>query len=227
MKGFIYSSLIMVLLVLVLGKANAKDIDISQLLIPDFVKAQVVSDGMNMNGMDVVIIQFYTLEPFKRIEQFYRKEIKEIKVSELAQWKIISWMENNKLNTVQVAYNELEKAHHGFIALSNLPEMLNRKVELGKGFPSLSKSIFQNDIKAVDLNKTSRTIWLTNSASVVDNINFYKHFYSKKGWIVQQVSIDPSKNSGAMMLGKEGNEINLTVNRINAKSNVVAIIVEK
>lgn len=225
MKGFVYSSLIMVLLVF--GSANAKEIDISKLLIPDFVKAQVVSDGMNMNGMDVVIIQFYTLEPFKKIEQFYRKKIKEIKVSELAEWKIISWMDNKKLNTVQVAYNELEKAHHGFIALSNLPGIINKKVELGKGFPSIAKSTFQNDIKATDLNKISRTIWLINSASVVDNINFYKNYYLKSGWTVQQVSVDVGKSSGAMMLGKRGDEVNLTVSRAEGKSHVVAIVVEK
>ncbi|WP_426360251.1 hypothetical protein ACPUVO_08575 [Pseudocolwellia sp. HL-MZ19] len=162
MKGFICN--VIIFLVLYTGKSHAKGIDINELLVPDFVKAQIVTDNMNMNmnGTDMIIIQFYTLESFEKIEDFYRKSIKEIKISEIGEWKIISWMEDKKLNTVQVAYNKLEKAHHGFIAISNLPEAISQKIVLGKNFPSLKNSVFQNDIKATDLNKKSRTIWLKN-----------------------------------------------------------------
>lgn len=225
MKGFIRH--IIILLVLCSTISYAKNITISQLLVPDFVKAQVVTDNMNMNGTDMIIIQFYTLESFEKIESFYRKSVKEIKISEVGEWKIISWMDKKKLNTVQVAYNPLEKAHHGFIAISNLPIALKENIVLGKKFPSLKNSVFQNDIKANDLNKKSRTIWLTNKNSVKDNINFYKNYYVKQGWKVEQVSFDSTNGNAAMMLGKQGDEVNLTVSRAEGKSNVVAVVVNK
>lgn len=201
----------------------AKTIDVDKLLVPDFAQAQVVSDGMNFNGVDMVIIQFKTDHLFEDIEEYYRSKVDEIKVSTLGHWKVISWLKNKKLNTVQVTFDPLLKVHHGYIALSNLPVALENKVQLGQGFPALRKSTFQNDIKAVDLNKESRTIWLTNRASVFDNITFYKNHYRKHGWKIQQETFNRQKTSAALLLSKQGNEINLTANRINKLTNIVAV----
>lgn len=201
----------------------AKTFDVDKLLIPDFAQAQVVSDGMNFNGMDMVIVQFKTDHSFEDVETYYRDNVDEIKVTAAGQWRVISWLDNKKLNTVQVAFDPLLKIHHGFIALSNLPLSLENKVQLGKGFPALNKSEFQNDIKAVDLNKKSRTVYLTNRSSVFDNINFYKNHYKNKGWKVQQESFNRQRTSGTLLLGKQGDEINLTANRIKKLTNIVAV----
>ena len=202
---------------------KAKSIELDKLLVPKFVQAQIVSDGMNFNGMDVVILQFKTKRSFEDIEKYYHDNVDEIKVSGFGEWKVISWLDKKKLNTVQVAFDPLLKVHHGYIALSNLPMALENKVALGKGFPALQKSKFLNDIKATDLNKDSRTIWLTNTASVFDNINFYKNHYKKKGWKVQYETLNKKDRSAALLLGKRGSEINLTVNRSNKLTNVVAV----
>jgi hypothetical protein len=212
---------------LLAGRCDAKEIEVGQLLVPNFAKAQIVSDGMNVNGVDVVIIQFYTKESFQKIEQYYRKVIKDIKISQISEWKIISWISDKKLNTVQVTYNELEDAHHGFIALSNLPSAVKRTPSIGEGFPALRNSHFQNDIKATDLNKKSRTIILTNKSSVKDNINFYKNHYVNKGWNIKQVFYANDSKSASLMMDKRGDEVNLTVNRNAGKSDVVAVVVRK
>ncbi len=210
-----------------LQPAYAKDIHTNKLLIPDFIKAQIVSDNMNMNGMDLGIIQFYTDKDFSALVDFYRQEVGDIKVSEFAQWKIISWIDNKRLNTVQATYDGLQKKTHGFIALSNLPAILKNKVSLGKNFPSLKGSEIINDIKATDLNKKSRTIWLSNRSTVANNIAFYKKQYRSKGWIVERVSQNPGQ--GAMMMRKGADEFNLTVtiDAILKDTNVIAVIVEK
>lgn len=219
MRGAVFICLFMSLSSL----AKTIELDIDELLVPNFTQAQIVSDGMSFNGMDVIIIQFRTKRSFEDIEQYYRDNVDEIKVSMAGQWKVISWLAHKKLNTVQVTFDPLLKVHHGYIALSNLPVALENKVQLGNGFPALQKSTFQNDIKAVDLNKESRTIWLTNKASVFDNINFYKNHYKKQGWKVQQETFNRQKTSAALLLSKQGNEINLTANRINKLTNIVAV----
>lgn len=208
--------------------ANNKDIDLRQLLIPDFVKAQIVSDGMNMNGMDVIIIQFYSNKPFKALEDFYKKEVGDIKVSSFDQWQIISWLDKKRLNTVQATFDPLGKTTHGFIALSNLPTVINKKVILGKGFPALKRSSFMNDIKTTDLNKKSRTIWLTNGSSLKTNINFYKNHFQHKGWHIDQVSYGTTNKTAAMMMSKNGDEFNLSVVRETEKklTNIIAVLVE-
>jgi len=212
---------------------NANQIDISQdkLPVPDFVKAQVVSDGMNMNGMDMGIIQFQTDKKFAELEKYYRDEVGEIKIGEFEEWKIISWMKKKKLYTVQATYDEMQRKLHGFIAVSNLPSVVNdnKKIDVGRGFPSLGGSEFLNDIKANDLNKKSRTIWLTNRSSVANNIKFYQSQYQNKGWELQQINIDKSGDQGALLMRKGASEFNLTATKtpLMKDVNVVAVIVNK
>jgi len=219
--------ILLINLLVILQPAYSNDIHTNKLLIPDFVKAQVVSDNMEMNGMDLGIMQFYTDRKFADLVSFYRQEVGDIKVSEFAHWKIISWIDNKKLNTVQATYDELQNKTHGFIALSNLPAILKNKIILGKGFPSLKSSEIINDINATDLNKKSRTIWLSNGSTLANNIAFYKKQFRSKGWIVERIS--QSADQGAMMMRKGANEFNLTVTKdaILNDTNVIAVIVEK
>jgi len=213
------------------SNASSNDISMDKLLVPEFVKAQIVSDGMNMNGMDVGIIQFQTDRKFAALEKFYRSEVGDIKIGEFQEWKIISWMKKKKLYTVQATYDELKKTTHGFIAVSNLPSILKsgKEKDIGKGFPSLSGSEFINDIKATDLNKKSRTIWLTNRSSIANNINFYKNRYKSKGWDLEQVNVDESGGKGALLMRKGADELNLTATTVPLMKdvNVIAVIVNK
>jgi len=207
---------------------HANDLDFDELLIPKFVKAQIVTDDMKMNGVDLGIIQFYTDRPFRDLEMYYRQQVGEINVSIAGDWKIISWLsdKNKKLNTVQATYDSFKKVTHGYISLSNLPTYLQnrKKKELGKDFPAVKGSVFLNDIYSTDMNKESRTLILNNSSPVRYNIYFYKNTYERRGWKVDQLSIGKTGLTGAMMLSKRGNELNITANK-DAKTSLTNIVV--
>ncbi|PIP79926.1 MAG: hypothetical protein COW84_08015 [Gammaproteobacteria bacterium CG22_combo_CG10-13_8_21_14_all_40_8] len=209
----------------------ADSIDINKLIVPAFVKAQIVSDSMNMNGMEMGIIQFQTNRSFSDLLKYYQDEIGEVKVGEFENWKVISWIKNQKLNTVQVTYDKLKKITHGFIAVSDLPELVKNKVkvDLGHGFPTLKDSVFINDINATDLNKKSRTIWLSNHSSIKSNLDFYTQQYQHTGWILEQKSMGPHSDNGALMMRKGADELNLslTQNSITKETYLFAVIVEK
>lgn len=208
--------------------AVAEDINSGMLLVPDFVDAQIVSDNMNMNGMELGIVQFKTNRPYSDIYKFYKSEIGNIKESKFESWKIISWIDDKKLIAVQVTVDKLSKTTHGYVSVSDLPAILKKDIKLGKGFPALGKSTIINDITATDLNKKSRTIWLTNHSSVQNNINYYIKHYESNGWTIEQRSIDESGRKSGLMMRKDGNKLNLTANKdpLLNDTNVIAVIVE-
>ena len=209
-------------------RLSATEINLMDFPVPKFVKIQVVSDSMNMNGVTIGTFQFYTEREFSDLEKYYRKEIGDIKLSSYENWKIISWIENKKLSTVQASYDKLKNVWHGFMSISNLPAVYKDKIALGNGFPSLSGSEFINDITAQDLGKDSRTIWLTNGNSVSQNISFYKKHYINRGWILEHSFAKNQSGEGALLMRKGSGQLNLTVSKggLFVDTNVFAVLIK-
>ena len=211
----------------------SSEVDITKLLIPDFAQAQIVSDNMNVNGVNMGVIQFATDKSVEDVEEFYRNEIGEIKASEFEQWKIISWIKRKYLYTVQMTKDDNLDKVHGYISVSPLPYLVKKNklknIELGRGFPKIAGSSVVNDIKAVDLNKHSRTLWITNKSSVESNLKFYKTHYLKKGWLLEHKTYDATRKVGALLMRKGSDEANLVFSNdsLLKVTNVNAVIVEK
>lgn len=211
----------------------AAEIEINGVDIPiaKNMQIQVVADELSFNTLQMGIVQFKTNNSPSSIVKFY-KRAKEIKIAEFDYWEVISWLDDEQLVTVQITYDEMQNLTHGFIGVSDLPTKIksnkSRSVNIGKGFPSLSNSEFINDIKATDLNKISRTIWLSNNRSVLDNLKFYQRHYKSKGWSLDYIDNNPKK-SGGLLMRKGADELNLTaqIDLSTGKTQVITVLVEK
>ncbi|WMS87247.1 hypothetical protein [Pleionea litopenaei] len=213
---------------LLISSVQAVDFNVHEIPVPKFFKVQVVADHMNMNGIDMGVLQFQTKESFSAIESFYKSEVGEIKVSALDTMRVVSWLDDDKLFSVQVNYDDFNRVNHGFITVSNMPQFMNKQVELGKDFPLPSRSTVINDIKAQDLNKNSRTLWINNNSTVKNNIAFYKSHYQREGWRLDHEMIKPDGNSGVLMMSLGANELNLVANINEAMTtDINIVIVEK
>lgn len=200
-----------------------------QIPMPEDSSLVIVSEDMVFNGIPMKSWQLTTTLSKDELIEFYsdawKKSDRQLlsgapgyQIQDEAPWIIISRIENGYLMTVQ-----LNKKSEFGKALLGISKIEAEPVEIGKGFPVPSSTKVVNDILANDDNKKSRTIVAVSDSSVATTIKFYRNFYSGRKWNELTNSIDIENKGGALMFQRGSEEVNITVNRAQNGTNIVAI----
>ena len=198
--------------------------------VPPNSQLTVVSDGMNVNGADVMAYEVSSSLPLSKFIAYYKtiwsKPVtsggvgyQEVKADG---WNIISRLDDGYLITVQVKASG-RRGSTALIAVSNLPKLKTLPV-LGEGFPSLSNTLFVNDIYANDPQGKSRTLMFENSKSVTVNLKYYQGYYQSRGW--KQITRRNNGNHWAVQFQKSNSEVNLTLSQEKKKTVMLAVAIE-
>lgn len=204
-----------------------------------FMRVTVVADAMIYNGLPMRAYEFTASKSVDEVEVFYTELWgKEIKKSQAGPWMVLSHFDGRYLFSVQVEEDNMQRAV-GLLSVSE-PGAVSSKFELGEGFPMPRSSTVVNDISAEDLGKNSRTLVLLNDQSIASNLRFYRRHYERRGWMELgeggqaakkrgggKSSRDDPDGSNALIMSKGGNELNMSFDRVEGRTVVVAVEVDK
>ncbi len=160
-----------------------------------------LGDSMVYNGIPMDIRLFGSRDSAEEVIDYYRgvwpkgneKQPGYSETNALAPWRIITYVKDGYLMTVQVTPAKNSDGSTGYLAMSRMPALDRGPPDLGSGFPKLRGSFVANDIQSDDLMKKGRTIILSNGASVGTNVNFYRDYYLNQGW---QTEMDRAISGG-------------------------------
>lgn len=204
-----------------------------------FMRVTIVANAMVYNGLPMRAYEFTASKGVDKVEAFYtRLWGKELKKSQAGQWTVLSHFDGTYLFSVQVEEDDMQRAV-GLLSVSE-PGAVSAKFKLGEGFPMPPSSTVVNDISAQDLGKNSRTLVLVNDRSMSSNRRFYRRHYEQRGWVELMPSDPKAKKVGgrrsssggpdstnALLMSKGGDELNMNFERVDGRTVVVAVEVDK
>jgi len=144
------------------------------------------------------------------------------------EWQILAHREGDFLITIQLGENPAEAGSLGYVGI--MESFDAAKGPYKTSFPMPSRSSLISEIFANDLGRNSRTVTLFNYASIDHNINFYRNYYLRRGWMELGTEVRDravSADAGALLMSKGSSEMNLMVGREGLRSLVSVVIVEK
>lgn len=201
--------------------------------VPKNERVIIVGNNMSVNGQTMKIMEMTSQRNVTDIIEFYKtkwetpvkKGAPGYIITEANPYLIVSRPEKKFLMTVQVKKNG-RKGSYSLLAMSKIPNK-NAVIILGKGFPKMNTTSVLSDIKSEDINQKGRTLLLENSFSVKSNVNFYRDYYLKRGWVDVTQGKVSSANMAVMIMNKNTDELNLTFNQTKNKTQVVVVEVTK
>ena len=188
-----------------------------------------LSEAMVVNGIPMHIRQFNSKNSVNEVLNFYRnywprgteKKPGYTETDILTPWKIITRVEEGYLMTVQVTENG-DRGSRGLLGMSKLPDLDQDLPKLGESFPKLRGSTVFNDIESKDIGKKGRTIQLSNTYSVESNANFYRDYFTNKGWVVDMDKSLSTGKSYAQRFSNGSRNVIITINKSKNGSVIVA-----
>ena len=201
--------------------------------IPVKERAVIVGNQLSVNGLPMKIMEMTSQSNVNDIVEFYKKAWKEpVKkgvpgyiINQLAPYIIVSRAEKDFLFTIQIKRYP-KKGSYSLLAISKVQDK-KEFIRLGKGFPKMNTTDVVSDIKSQDLYQNGRTLIMNNSFSIQSNINFYRDYYLKRGWNDVTQGQLSGINTAVMIMNKNNDELNLTFNRADSKTHIVAVAVTR
>jgi len=198
--------------------------------VPDWLHATMIADEMLINGLPSRVQHFETNQRISVLLNFYRKQWKKHRTDEHAYketqagpWYIISKFDGQYLYTVQVR-QESSFTCRGYLAVADMKRMKNGKKNLDS-IPQMQGSKIINDVSSFDNGMRGRTLMLTNGYSSKSNSNFYRSYYSSRGWAT---IMDTSHNNGFVLsFEKDNKETHLVINHLGGASQIIMNNTEK
>jgi len=193
----------------------------------------LVAQEMVVNGLPMKAYQFHSQKSIDEITQYYAEQWADLNDVKFGEWRILSHRQDGYLFTVQFE-KESSLMTHGLLGISPLFDMMeesdreiDKKVDsIGKGFVLPPNSEVINDIKSVDLGKHSRTVVYRNQLSIGRNYQYFKTQYLNKGWLDLLAGSAANKDSQALAMNKNGQELNVSFSKSDGFTYGVAIHVK-
>ncbi len=202
---------------------------------PKDAKVDIVSEDMVLNGVTMSAWELRSQRSPESVLAFYRDFWAMGKNGRpgfteqtLGGWRIVTHIDqkNGLIYTVQA-----QPMVGGTLALLGVSDLLRGTVtprtDLASDIPKIAGSQVQNDLVAQDLGVRSRTIVLTNSQSVQQNLDFYIDHFKRKGWKVEQGVAMDLDGTGALTVVDGGSRWNLTFSRQASATQLVAVLEER
>jgi hypothetical protein len=201
---------------------------------PEDAVVTTVGENMTFNGATMSAWELRSDKSPQDVLAFYRKEwgsggpdggVAYVE-KQFGGWNILTHVEDDDVYTVQVQPGAMKK---GTFALLGVSDMSSRRIgqDVGKDFPKLPGSTVQSDLVSQDQGVRSRTIMMTNGASVQQNLDFYtKHFF-EKGWNVETGMRDAQNNAGTIVASLNGSRWQLTLVPGRNETSLVGVLEER
>lgn len=185
---------------------------------PDDAIVTTVGENMTFNGVNMSAYELRSDKAPQAVLDFYRKSWGtggpdggvSYAEKKFGEWVILTHVDGDDVYTVQAQPGAMDK---GTFALLGVSDMSSRRIgqDIGKDFPQLPGSNVQSDLVAQDQGVRSRTVMLTNRASVQQNLDYYAKYFFEKGWTVETGMRDAQGNNGTIVASLEGSRWQLTI----------------
>lgn len=208
---------------------------------PDFppppqASVEWVGQNMQINGIPSAVRAFHSDNSIEEVVEFYRKEWRNPVGDDMpgyleniaaAPWYIISRAEDGYLLTVQVRVNERTgKGSWGYLSQGRLPDMDDFDPEQGKGIPKMRDSLVLNESISKDPGKNAKTLLISNSHTLQNNVAFYRSHYEGLGWTnetdtdlggagkMHSLVFKTKRNRITMIFIKDENDTRIVINSV-------------
>lgn len=204
--------------------------------VPENPHVVVVADNMIFNGIPMKTWELKALMTPKELQQFYVTAWSDASkgmafgapaylIRNIPKYTVISRTEDKYLLTVQIEDRKTESSR-AYLAISKVLDGMDKDYVLGDGFPTLTGTVFINDISAIDGHKKSRTIIATSEAPLQALARFYRSTMTKTGWAEITKNIAMTNKGGAMIFQRDKAEMNITLSPNEKSVNIVAVTVD-
>ena len=197
---------------------------------PSWLKTTQIADDMIINGLPSQVRNFEANKAMEELLLFYRGQWQNdntgntaYKEAQAPPWYIISRFDGQYLYTVQVR-QENSFTIRGYLAIADL-KAVNKNQTNNSIVPKMSGSTIINDATSLDPGTKGRTLMLTNTYSATSNSNFYRNYYSDRGW--GKIMDTNSKNTFVMAFKKRNKETNLVISNSGGTTQIVMNISEE
>lgn len=200
-------------------------VEVDGLWFPDFMDINVVSDGMNANGVHMQIWELRSSKSVASAAEYYQRLWK-FKPGYLSYdaniWRVVGFVEGNHFVSVQLLKEQVDA--FGYLTISKYPESdgegsRNTSLELP------SNSAILSDISAEDGAHISSTVVFKNDLDFKSNLDFFRRHFSAKGWVEDAAPNQVSGNE-IMLFRKGPDNATISINSIGNSVTGVGIVVE-
>tara|TARA_B100001250_G_C19727840_1_gene756944 strand:- start:480 stop:1205 length:726 start_codon:yes stop_codon:yes gene_type:complete len=196
--------------------------------LPPNSKSMNISQELVVNSIPMESRQFTSKQSKQDVIEFYKNLWREelapgipgYKISKIMPpWTVISRIEDNHLLTVQVK-KWASDTSLGYIAISKI--IPDKKHPIGKDIPRLSGTDIMNDIYSEDGSKKGRTTILRNTHTLMSNVNYYRNYYNKFGWLEEMDHEVAFDHSYALRFRNMNKHITLVITRGDGQTYITA-----
>lgn len=187
----------------------------SRIPFPHWLKTKLVAEKMVINGLPSIVYQFSAQKSADAVSAYYQQQwqrddegnIPGYTNRKAGYWLILSRIERQRyLLTVQIRSSGSD-ACTGYLAEADL----HRVEKPEENIPMLPGSKVRNNVTSYEAGQKGQTVMITNSASVEDNIQFYRHHYKKNHW---NIIMDQGRFDGHALVVQLGNkEVSIVVRK--------------
>jgi hypothetical protein len=203
----------------------AGDITASADWFPTFLDASVVSDNMDVNGINMKVWELRSSKSSAESIRYYvalwQKHRAKIRYQN-PQWDVAGYIDNRWIATVQLLPNKLDS--FGYLSISRLPDSkpaVSSKFSIS--LPAASETM--TNITSKDGPHSSRTIVFRNSYSIENNALHFLNAYLPQGWVEDETPTD-AMTEKVLLLRKASDQLTVTLSRNNTYTEGVAVLVQ-
>ncbi len=202
---------------------------------PKDAKVDIVSEDMVLNGITMSAWELRSQRQPENVLAFYRDFWAQgtngqpgFTEQTLGEWRVVTHVDQKKglVYTVQA-----RPTIGGTLALLGVSNLLRSRAtprtDLGSDIPKIAGSQVQNDLVAQDLGVFSRTILLSNTHSVQQNLDFYIDHFKRKGWKIEHGIAIGQKGGGALTVVDGGSRWSFTFSSQSGATQMVAVLEER
>jgi len=191
---------------------------------PDWLERTAIAEKMIIHGIPSQVEYFEAERDMDEVLEFYRRRWQGnyaghagYREAHVEPWHVISRLEERHLLTVQVRRQSALNAD-GYLAIADLDEIGTEK-SAAKDIPKMTGTKVLNHNTSFDPGKKGEVMMLANKFSVSVNGEFYRDYYSERGWgVLQDQKLTDAR---AMAFRRFGSEVHLVVKKSDMGSVVV------
>jgi hypothetical protein len=202
----------------------------------DDMNVLIIAKQMVYNGVMMNAYQFSTRKSESDVVSFYEDEWGTDEMNNIlfGDWRVLAHRDGDHLFTVQIEQGN-NLTTHGTLSVSPMFAIVDKGAkkigkmadDIGKNFPVPNGSKFMSDMVTEDLGRKTRTLMFSNSKSISHNMDYYQNkMVNHDNWSMLPTESTKSKEAGALALGKNGQELNLSFVRRSGKTYAIAVSVK-
>jgi hypothetical protein len=202
---------------------------------PKDAKVEIVSEEMVLNGVTMSAWELRSSRSPDNVLAFYRGHWAQgdngkpgFTEQVLGEWRIVTHVDQKDGLVYTVQAQPMAGGTLALLGVSNLLRgTVTPKAQLAADVPKIAGSQVINDMVSQDLGLRSRTIVLTNTQSVQQNLDFYIDHFEGKGWKIEQGMAVDQDGTGVVVAVNGGSRWNMTFSRDAGQTRLVGVLEQR